>query len=143
VCAEPAACTIVDVSSLNGVEGGDTLPCSGVTLAAGVTCNLKVSDGYTGAAGSTLVNDCNARGVLTAATVAAQTGCAEDYYQASGNGADNGVCTACAGTTILAAAAFGGAATTCAEPATSAASSVRLSAISTAFAASAAAAALM
>ena len=85
----------MDVSTLNGVEGGDSNPCSGVTLAAGATCNLKVSAGYTGA-GGTLVNTCHATsGALTAtASVADQTGCAADYHQSAGSTAADGVCTA-------------------------------------------------
>ena len=93
-CDYPA-CTIVDVTTLNGVEGGDTDACVGTTLAPGATCNLKVSAGYTGA-GGTLVNTCHANtGALTVtASVADQTGCAVDYYQAAGSTAADGVCTA-------------------------------------------------
>merc|ERR1712166_1061160 len=57
-----------------------------------------------------------AQSALSATSDLAVTGCAEDYYQSAGTSATDGVCTACAGSTELAAANFKGTTTTCAPP---------------------------
>merc|ERR1712195_238257 len=92
---------------------GSLCAAAGTQLAADATCTVVVAAGYT--ASGTGVNTCNAgRTALSATSDLAVTGCAEDYYQSAGTSATDGVCTACAGTTKLAAANFKGATTTCA-----------------------------
>merc|ERR1712127_660684 len=59
------------------------------------------------------INTCNnAQSALSATSDLAVTGCLANFYQSAGTSAADGVCTACAGSTTLAAAAFGGATTT-------------------------------
>merc|ERR1712166_1247629 len=92
---------------------GSLCAAAGTQLAADATCTVVVAAGYT--ASGTGVNTCNAgRTALSATSDLAVTGCAKDYYQSAGTSATDGVCTACAGTTKLAAANFKGATTTCA-----------------------------
>merc|ERR1719247_4114970 len=107
-----ADCTIINPTTLTGIEAGDTDGCgnSATMTSAGetVTCSLKCSAGYT--CTGTTIHSCTGT-TLTAATLAT-TGCAQNYKQsddahktASNAGTATpdagvvGTCVACAGTT--------------------------------------------
>merc|ERR1719247_4104093 len=121
-----ADCTIINPTTLTGIEAGDTDGCgnSATMTSAGetVTCSLKCTAGYT--CTGTTIHTCTGT-TLTAATLAT-TGCAQDFKQstnalktpstaAAASPAANavGTCVACAGTTGVEATVFGDAAPTC------------------------------
>ena len=85
-----AGCTIPAFG--NGVETASTNGCTADTVIGnGATCDVKLKDGYDGSGSVTY--SCNADGsALTGGTLAA-TGCLANFYQATGSGASDGVCT--------------------------------------------------
>merc|ERR1712166_1384663 len=110
-CAPPP-CTIPAYGwKITAGAVGSLCAAAGTQLASDATCTVVVAAGYT--ASGTGVNTCNnAQSALSATSDLAVTGCLANFYQSAGPSAADGVCTACVGGT-LAAAAFGSSTTTC------------------------------
>merc|ERR1712195_61037 len=89
-----------------------TCGAAGQTAAADSTCTVAADTGYASAGSAD--NVCAASSASFTPNALAVTGCLANFYQSAGTSAADGVCTACAGTTKLAAANFKGATTTCA-----------------------------
>merc|ERR1712195_101158 len=88
-----------------------TCGAAGQTAAADSTCTVAADTGYASAGSAD--NVCAASSASFTPNALAVTGCLANFYQSAGTSAADGVCTACAGTTKLAAANFKGATTTC------------------------------